>query len=71
MGDRERWRYLTYIKEPISSTIHTAATDGRTPLRPDVTELGTFFMESYYFHVYVVCCDVHFRYSDDAFMWTE
>ena len=20
--------------------------------------------------VYVVCCDVHFRYSDDAFMWT-
>ena len=24
-------------------------------------------MESYYFHVYVVSCDVHFRYSDDAF----
>ena len=27
-------------------------------------------MESYYFHVYVVSCDVLFRYSDDAFMWT-
>ena len=27
-------------------------------------------MESYYFHVYSVSCDVHFRYSDDAFMWT-
>ena len=28
-------------------------------------------MESYYFHVYGVSCDVHFRYSDDAFlMWT-
>ena len=27
-------------------------------------------MESYYFHVYSVFCDVHFRYSDDAFMWT-
>ena len=27
-------------------------------------------MESYYFHVYVVSCDVHFRYSDDAFIWT-
>ena len=23
-------------------------------------------MESYYFQVYVVSCDVHFRYSDDA-----
>ena len=28
------------------------------------------FTESYYFHVHVVACDVHFRYSDDAFMWT-
>ena len=28
------------------------------------------FTESYYLHVYVVSCDVHFRYSDDAFMWT-
>ena len=28
------------------------------------------FTESYYFHVYVVCCDVHFRYNDDAFKWT-
>ena len=27
-------------------------------------------MESYYFQVYVVSSDVHFRYSDDAFMWT-
>ena len=27
-------------------------------------------MESYYFQVYVVSCDVHFRYSGDAFMWT-
>ena len=27
------------------------------------------FTESYYFHVYVFSCDVHFRYSDDAFMW--
>ena len=28
------------------------------------------FRESYYFHVYLVSCHVHFRYSDDAFMWT-
>ena len=28
------------------------------------------FTESYYFHVYVVSCDVHFRYSHDAIMWT-
>ena len=27
-------------------------------------------MESYYFHVYSVSCDIHFCYSDDAFMWT-
>ena len=27
-------------------------------------------MASYYFHVYSVSCDVHFRYNDDAFMWT-
>ena len=29
-----------------------------------------FFTESYYFQVYAVSCDVHFRYSDDVFMWT-
>ena len=28
------------------------------------------FTESCYFHVYVVWCDVHFRYSGDAFMRT-
>ena len=36
----------------------------RRGLKPQI------FTDSYYFHVYVVCCDVHFRYSDDAFMWT-
>ena len=28
------------------------------------------FTESCYFHVYGVCCDLNFCYSDDAFMWT-
>ena len=27
-------------------------------------------MESYYFQVCVVSCDIHYRYSEDAFMWT-
>ena len=28
-------------------------------------------MELYYFHVYSVSCDVHFRYGDDAFKYVD
>ena len=69
----ERWRHLTYSNEPnfINNVLLVAKEYFQFKLS-NVTKRANWnvCMESYYFHKYSVSCDVHFRYSDDAFMWT-
>ena len=66
----ERWRYLTYNNEPnfINNVLLVAKEYFHFKLS-NVTEPANLY-GIVLFHVYSVSCDGHFRYSDDAFMWT-
>ena len=62
--------HLAYSNEPnFLNNVLLVAKDYFHFKLSNVTINALICMESYYFHVYSVSCDVHFRYSDDAFMW--
>ena len=66
----ERWPHLTYSNEPNFINNVLLVAKNISPSNFQMLLNALICMESYYFHVYSVSCDVHFRYSDDAFMWT-
>ena len=60
-----QWRLVTGNNEPVGlkEYFHFKVSNV-------IVKKSQICIESYYFHVYVVSCDVQFRYSDYAFMWT-
>ena len=63
-GAIDRWRLVTDNNEHVGRESIISTSKFQMSLK------SLICMESYYFQVYVVSCDVHCRSSDDAFMWT-
>ena len=64
----ERWRHLTYSNEPtFINNVLLVAKEYISTSNFQMSLNALICMESYYFHVYSVSCDVHFRYNGDAY----